>query len=471
MMPVNICFATGAGPQIGFGHLSRCLSLAHLLRDLFEVHFVVDENTHSAMTAMGEINEALKVHILKAEQSAAEAISSVCQPGEVVVLDGYEYGEQLISSLRQNKLLVAYIDDMVVTGLSADMFINHCGGIRPEEFKSDPLAFYCLGPEYALLRPAFTDHYDSEISYDVLVAFGGSDPDNQTLKTLTTLDPQFKTAVLLGPAFAFTREIEVHCESKANTKIFKSLGAEQLAVLMAQCKNAVLSASVISYEFLAASHGKLYVIQTADNQTRFYRFLTEQGLARPFRGNFDSSFEPTRALDGHSVRRLRTAFQSLILQNEAIVRIAAPGDVNLVFDWVNDPDVRKQSYHSDPIERSVHEKWFSSASKAPNIRYYIIESAGKAVGQIRFNISKSVATISYLVDPDHRGQGWGDRILRLGVKRLLTTESGISRIVGYVKQDNHASFNSFIKCNFTESATEKYPDSVLFTLKCKNENR
>jgi spore coat polysaccharide biosynthesis predicted glycosyltransferase SpsG/ribosomal protein S18 acetylase RimI-like enzyme len=463
-MTAKVCFRAEAGPEIGLGHLSRCLSLFDHLRGAFEIKFILNNTTRSILGKIApEINESA-IAVFDRDRDETEQTKEICGKGDILVLDGYRFTPDDVRSFQSAGIIVVFIDDLICKNLGADVIINHCGGIAPAEFETDPLTVFCLGPEFAMLRPSFLVRPDTTPVYDILIGFGGADPLDFTRQTLSKLPDGNIVAVLAGPAYAHVVELEELAKTRTGMTLFRNLDPESLAKVMAESKNAILSASVISYEFLAVSHGSLYVIQTANNQARMFQFLTSSGIARSFEGTIDKNFRSRQIVDGNSAKRLRAVFQSIAIERSAKVRRAGAEDMMTVFEWVNDPDVRRQSYHSAPIEREVHERWFMATLKDAKVCYYLVEHAGKLVGQIRFNVEKDIAIINYLVDPDHRGQGWGDRVLRLGMRQLRIDQPGVRIINGFVKQDNHASFNSFIKCNFVESATNEYPESVLFTL-------
>ena len=79
-------------------------------------------------------------------------------------------------------------------------------------------------------------------------------------------------------------------------------------------------------------------------------------------------------------------------------------------------------------------------------------------------MNEEEAVVGFLVAPDFRGKGWGYRILKLGIKKLISDCPEINLVKGYVKINNEASKKSFIRCNFSESDTDEYPSSVVFTL-------
>jgi len=133
------------------------------------------------------------------------------------------------------------------------------------------------------------------------------------------------------------------------------------------------------------------------------------------------------------------------------VRLPEPKDLELLWRWANDPDVRRNSFSPEEISLESHTKWFRQIIASPSSRIYIIELAGNPVGQVRYDgVSITEAEIDVSIDARHRGNGFGS--LALG----LTTELGraalnVERVVGIVMKSNAVSCAAFRKAGFKES--------------------
>jgi RimJ/RimL family protein N-acetyltransferase len=242
------------------------------------------------------------------------------------------------------------------------------------------------------------------------------------------------------------------------------LNAEELAELMRRSANAVMSASTVSYEYLAVSGGQLYVVQTADNQKYLFQYLLESKAAKPFIGKFTSQWIPSQIIDHQSPQRLVKEFSLIEREMHVAIRKASNLDIEIVYEWINDPVVRSQSYSVEKVSKADHVKWFNSKLSSPSTFYLILEQKGQLIGQIRFEINGKRALINYLIAPAFRQKGWGSVLLKLGIQKLIKEHHEVDEVCGYVKLQNHASRNSFIRCNFSEEKTTDFPDSVLYRL-------
>jgi len=127
-------------------------------------------------------------------------------------------------------------------------------------------------------------------------------------------------------------------------------------------------------------------------------------------------------------------------------RTAVKSDEKLLFDWANDPVVRKQSFHSKPIDYQTHKKWFQ-AVLADNKRYlWIAEFNQNPVAQIRFDVVEEYAVISISIDEKHRGKGLGSIILQKATKKFVNKKQ--LSVVAYIKKENTASIKSFEKAGY-----------------------
>ena len=67
------------------------------------------------------------------------------------------------------------------------------------------------------------------------------------------------------------------------------------------------------------------------------------------------------------------------------LRTAGAGDAEFVFRLSNDGLVRRNSADSAEIRWEDHVKWFSRMLTSPDCIFYIVESEGTPIGQVRFN--------------------------------------------------------------------------------------
>lgn len=130
------------------------------------------------------------------------------------------------------------------------------------------------------------------------------------------------------------------------------------------------------------------------------------------------------------------------------LRKASAKNGELILKWANDPEVRAESFTSNAIPYNDHIKWFEHIISSPDCYLYIAENSnGQTVGQVRFELEGSNATISISVDRKFRKKGYGSMIIALASKKLFQV-SNADVIHAYIKKGNATSVSAFKKAGF-----------------------
>lgn len=131
-------------------------------------------------------------------------------------------------------------------------------------------------------------------------------------------------------------------------------------------------------------------------------------------------------------------------------RTANQHDLDLFFNWANDPATRQNSYNKGPVEYGTHVKWFQKKISSPDIVMYVFQNEGnEPVGQIRFDriAGTNDFLVSISVDSNHRGKGYASQMLTRSADRLLAENPG-AHIIAHIFVSNEASYKSFIKAGY-----------------------
>lgn len=113
-------------------------------------------------------------------------------------------------------------------------------------------------------------------------------------------------------------------------------------------------------------------------------------------------------------------------------------DCELLFKWVNEKSVRKNSNTPELIKLENHIEWFNNKINDENCKIFIIIKNNIEVGQIRVEILKDIGIIDYSIDKIFRGQGIGTEALKF-IKLKLNNIN----LVGMVKKENKPSIKAF----------------------------
>ncbi len=124
-------------------------------------------------------------------------------------------------------------------------------------------------------------------------------------------------------------------------------------------------------------------------------------------------------------------------------------DAALLWEWANDPTVRINAFHGEPIPWETHVHWLEAKLASPACRMWILEIDHRPAGQIRYDREGESATISFSVDPAHRGRGVGKTLVGRSAA-LACRELGVRILAALVKPGNPASTGVFLATGFTE---------------------
>jgi RimJ/RimL family protein N-acetyltransferase len=161
-----------------------------------------------------------------------------------------------------------------------------------------------------------------------------------------------------------------------------------------------------------------------------------------------------------------THFFKSMLQPELQLRQATSCDVDLYFDWANDPDVRAMAFQQAQIEFNVHQRWFANKLQSKDVLLFVAEVEQVAVGQLRLERIKDsdAALLDYSLDRCARGSGLSPVMLQQACDFAFS--AGFSNeIIAKVKPQNAASCRALQKAGFILS--EHHPDYVEYSFKIK----
>lgn len=125
------------------------------------------------------------------------------------------------------------------------------------------------------------------------------------------------------------------------------------------------------------------------------------------------------------------------------VRAASLDDMELIFNWANDYEVRKFALNSEPIQWDNHKVWYTRKIQSNDCKIFIFQnSLGTPIGQVR--IEKEVINdiecwiIDYSIDKNFRGLGLGSKI----IEQLIVLNPNI-KLKAIVKVSNIFSIRIF----------------------------
>lgn len=240
---LHIIIRVDASTIIGSGHLMRCLTLAQRFREMgHDVCFIMRAHRGSMENVVEK--QGFPYKMLPAperyegegyaawlgvaqSEDAADTIaymeSKVC---DILVVDHYALDHVWENTLRPSVQRVFVIDDLANRHHSCDFLLDVNLGAEQGDKYAGLLPRRCrafLGLSYLLLRQEFYNAR-TEVAergrersnvLTVFICFGGSDPTNETLRTLqilAQLPQQIDAHVVLGASNPHRVDVELFCK-------------------------------------------------------------------------------------------------------------------------------------------------------------------------------------------------------------------------------------------------------------------
>jgi len=144
-------------------------------------------------------------------------------------------------------------------------------------------------------------------------------------------------------------------------------------------------------------------------------------------------------------------------------RDATLKDEKLLFDWNNDPEVRKWSFKKKTIIYSEHKKYFKEKISDINYMIWIFLFDNNPCGLVRFSIENDKVILSYLISKNYRGQKLSSVMLKLAINKICVEFPKIT-IFAYTMIENELSIKSLLRAGFVANGTEE--NKKIYMHKC-----
>ena len=213
-------------------------------------------------------------------------IKNICEKEnpDWLIVDHYGLSIEWETTINKLGIPLLVIDDLFRQ--------HHCEALLDQNFNPQSAERYSslvpnnaklfLGPEYALLSKSFQatspQHRDFNKIESILLSFGGSDPDGETVKALTALQKHFqdiRLIVVVGRANPFIPQIQKIAEGQLNTELH--IQTSQMAELMNRADLYLGAGGSTTWERCYLGLPGICVA-TAENQFEISSELANQGV-------------------------------------------------------------------------------------------------------------------------------------------------------------------------------------------------
>lgn len=303
---MNIIFRVDASEQIGTGHVMRCLTLAKQLQvitDHVQLTFICRElkgNLISYIQHQKDIQvEKLNAIELSTHQSEYDWYRENWQRDfrevferlgersiDLLVVDHYGLDANWERMIKRDVKHLMVIDDLADRRHDCNILLDQNIQDTPERYKGlvPESCKQLLGTDYLLLREEFIEIVDEiEIRKgnikNILVFFGGSDPQHLTLKTVEILQKiSFQDChihVVVGTSNPERTQIKKKCREREGYVYYCQI--DYMAQLMKQADLAIGAGGATTWERIFLGLPSLTVV-TADNQLELTKSVEKEGL-------------------------------------------------------------------------------------------------------------------------------------------------------------------------------------------------
>lgn len=172
----------------------------------------------------------------------------------------------------------------------------------------------------------------------------------------------------------------------------------------------------------------------------------------------DKGEENAKIEEKHSKKERAESKNTLKRDSKAgrhcFLRKAGWEDMDQLFLWANDKEVRENSFSTAPISYEEHRKWYGRKMQEEGTQIYILCDGALEVGALRLEFGKDGAGISYSIACGYRGNGYGQELVALAEQevRQWAEHKGDGKAVirAQVKPENLASNKIFKNAGYQE---------------------
>lgn len=467
-----------ASPEIGTGHVMRCLALAeawlNTMSQVFFVFFcnapVLEDRLKKEGTQIIHINQRAGT-----QSDADETVQIAHEYGaEWLIVDGYQFGAEYQKRIKDSGLSLLCIDDYGhADHYYADIVLNQNVYADMSYYpKYEPNTRFLLGTKYVLLRKEFLkrsnrNRKNPDIARKILITLGGGDPNNITIKVIDavrTIDIDgMEVKVVLGSTNPNFDDIYKKIQYFSNFTLINN--ASDMQELMIWADLAISAGGSTCWE-LAYLGTPFVALIIADNQKPVVLGISGQNAtinlghgqilnATEISKNLKTivksvdirttlSKNSKKLVDGEGVSRVIMHINSDLLR----LRSVRQSDCITIWNWANDPVVRESAFNNKYIPIDEHILWFSQKIIDPKIFFFIAyDKDDNPIGQIRFDLSGDAAIVDISIDKIWRSKGYAKHLLNQGINCLLK-KSAVTTIGAYIKVNNLNSIKTFLSCDF-----------------------
>ena len=246
---LNVVFRVDGDKDVGLGHVYRTITLANRMFNQ-NLYFLMDESKKLGSEKVSEYNYPI---ITIANRDDVLLKLDEIQP-DIVINDILDTDEDYILRLKEKGFFVVNFEDLGAGADCADVVVNALyEKSEPPDNSYYGYKYVCLRDEFFIFKPKETEKEVKKI----LFLFGGSDPNNLTLRSLKAVEKlnleDISVLVVLGLGYGFKNELDAYVNRLKNKgfKIEIKGNVKTIAKLLSEADLVITSNGRTIYEVAA----------------------------------------------------------------------------------------------------------------------------------------------------------------------------------------------------------------------------
>lgn len=447
----------------GMGHLYRCLALAELaLLEGWRVEFAVERLVDSVAQQYPQTHWQIVQETSEANdaETCLNHLQTRASQAALVMVDHYQLASEWETVFHETEIAVVAFDDLCRNHHANTRVIDTNPQHSTSDYPGLSKAAGLFGLAYFPLRRALRQLAQmDDSSRDTLLVFLSSSPQKDLLEKILSILPALKFPENVKRIVVLSStpvQLEV---SEMTMKVEIHSHVLNMAEMYARTFMCLGSAGVSLWERLALNIPSV-IWQVADNQADNIAWLKQHTSMPILSGDFNDT-ELTLAM-AKAVNEFNTpmvngvdAFGALRIWRTVCpeqhrvgemleVKEYSQGYVQPLLALQSIPGIRRWSRNSNPPSAEEHQHWSTQLLASRTMKGWCFLIRGQLIGWLKLEQdSDNFHEVSLLVHPDMQGMGMGSRMLEFAKQRC-------SMIKAYVKPENVASVQLFLKSSFNQ---------------------
>ena len=282
-MKNTIFIRADSGTKIGYGHFIRCIALADTLKKNFKINFISRSLEGSLISDIQDkgfgifrfYSNSEKINEKNDAQKTISLIKKHSGQKNILIIDNYQLSKKWETYVKPfvHKLIV--IDDLPNRSHNCDLLIDQNLHTKVNGLYKGLIPSNCIkliGPKFSMIRKEFRMMRKSVKPRTfpikkILVSFGGSDIENQTLVALNSIkkmNGKINVDVVVGKANKCKKTLKIFCNKNKHFTYYEQI--DNIADLMLSSDLSIGSSGSTTWE--RCSLGLPAIVSISSNDQR-----------------------------------------------------------------------------------------------------------------------------------------------------------------------------------------------------------